>query len=287
MQSLITSVQSQKNNRCNHKINMKHYALIGYPLSHSFSKKYFEQKFQDLKITDAEYKLLPIEHINTLPQLLHDHPNLCGINVTIPHKIGVLKYLDWINPDAKEIGAVNCIRVSNESPVMAAFNGEVGIAGHDFRLEGFNTDIYGFETSLKPLLNDEHQKALILGDGGAAKAVKYVLGQLGINYKIVTRKHTADSILFADLTEAIISSHKLIINTTPLGTAPRVDECPPIPYAAITNGHLLYDLIYNPEVTLFLKKGLEQGATIKNGYEMLVLQAERSWEIWNSKTLLT
>jgi shikimate dehydrogenase len=264
---------------------MRHYGLIGYPLSHSFSKRYFEEKFKKEKITDAEYKLLPLEHITGLPALLHEHPYLCGLNVTIPHKISVLKYLDWINPDAKEVGAVNCIRISNESPVMAAFNGELGVNGHDFRLEGFNTDIYGFEMSLRPLLTNNHQKALILGNGGGAKAVKYVLDQLNIPYTVVARKHSEHSILFTGVTEDIISDHKLIINTTPLGTSPKVDECPPIPYQFISHEHLLYDMIYNPEVSLFLSKGLENGAMIKNGYEMLVLQAERSWEIWSSKTL--
>jgi shikimate dehydrogenase len=207
------------------------------------------------------------------------------LNVTIPHKIGVIKYLDWINPDAKEIGAVNCIRISNESPVMAAFNGEVGVKGHDFRLEGYNTDIYGFEMSLKPLLTRAHQKALILGNGGGAQAVKFVLGKLNIEYTSVVRRHAPGSVLFSELTEQIMDEHKLIINTTPLGTSPNVNECPPIPYQFIGNEHLLFDMIYNPEVTLFLQKGLDQNATIKNGYEMLVLQAEKSWEIWNSKTM--
>jgi shikimate dehydrogenase len=264
---------------------MKHFGLIGFPLSHSFSKKYFEDKFAHEKIVDHEYKLFPLEHISGLQALLHEHPNLCGLNVTIPHKITVLKYLDWVSHDAREVGAVNCIRISNESPVMAAFNGEVGIKGHDFRLEGFNTDIYGFERSLKPLLTNAHEKALVLGNGGAARAVKFVLDQLNIEYTIVTRKHSDESILFSELTQNMIDEHKLIINTTPLGTSPDVNECPLIPYQYIGSDHLLYDLIYNPEVTLFLQKGIEQGAMIKNGYEMLVLQAEKSWEIWNSKTI--
>lgn len=264
---------------------MKHYGLIGYPLSHSFSKKYFDQKFDHDHIADHQYDLFPLEHVSGLSDLLHQHPDLCGLNVTIPHKISVMKYLDWIHPDAREVGAVNCIRISNESPVMAAFNGEVGIKGHDFRLEGFNTDVYGFENSLKPLLTGAHQKALVLGNGGGARAVKFVLDQLNIPYTIVARKHTGESILFSELTQSIIDEHKLIINTTPLGTSPNVNECPPIPYEYITHEHLLYDVIYNPEVSLFLQKGLEKGAAIKNGYEMLVLQAERSWEIWGSKTI--
>jgi shikimate dehydrogenase len=264
---------------------MKKYGLIGFPLSHSFSKKYFADKFEKEKITGVEYDVYPLEHIKDLQDLLDLHPDICGLNVTIPHKISVLKHLDWIEHDARNVGAVNCIRVTAESPVLAAFLGEVGISGHDFRLEGFNTDVYGFEMSLRPLLRDPNDEALVLGDGGAAKAVKCVLENLGIDYKVVTRKPHPGNILFDDLKPHHIKNHRIIINTTPIGTSPKVDECPPIPYDAITSDHLLYDLIYNPEKTLFLKKGEEKGATIKNGYEMLILQAEKSWEIWNSKEL--
>lgn len=264
---------------------MKKYGLIGFPLTHSFSKKYFTEKFEREKIKDVEYHLYPLEHIKDLQDMLDLHPDIRGLNVTIPHKISVLKYLDWIEHDAKAAGAVNCIRVIAESPVLASFLGEVGINGHDFRLEGFNTDIYGFEASLKPLIVDEHESALVLGDGGAARAVKCVLENLGINMTVVTRKPQPKGILFKDLKPHHIKSHQLIINTTPLGTAPNINECPPIPYEAITHHHLLYDLIYNPEKTLFLKKGEERGAQIKNGYEMLTLQAEKSWEIWNSTTM--
>jgi shikimate dehydrogenase len=262
---------------------MKHYGLIGFPLSHSFSKKHFTDKFLAEKITDCTYELYPLENIDDLPALLHKYPDLCGLNVTIPHKINVLKHLDWIHHDAKNAGAVNCIRITSESPVLAAFSGEVGIKGHDFRLEGYNTDMYGFEKSLSPFLKLEPDNALILGDGGAAKAVKQVLQNKAISYKSVTRRPDGNNLLFTDLTPQIIGDHKIIINTTPVGTYPNVDECPPIPYEALTSDHLLFDLIYNPEQTLFLKKGAEQGATTKNGYEMLVLQAERAWEIWNSK----
>ncbi len=262
---------------------MRQYGLIGFPLSHSFSKRYFAEKFQNEHITDASYDNYPIEHIKDLQDLLDDHPGLLGLNVTVPHKINVLKYLDWIEHDAKNAGAVNCIRIHKESPVLAAFSGELGVNDHDFRLEGFNTDIYGFEMSLRPLLKEHQDKALVLGNGGAAKAVKCVLDNLGIAYQLVTRKPQTNSILFADLKPHHISQHTLIINTTPVGTSPKIDECPPIPYEFITKQHLLYDLIYNPEKTLFLKKGEERGAAIKNGYEMLLLQAEKSWEIWNSK----
>jgi shikimate dehydrogenase len=262
---------------------MKQYGLIGFPLSHSFSKKYFTQKFEDENITDAVYDLYTLEHIKDLQDLLDANPGLLGLNVTVPHKKNVLKYLDWIEHDARTAGAVNCIRITKESPVQAAFSGEVGVEGHDFMLEGFNTDLYGFEMSLKPLLKHHHTDALVLGDGGAAQAVRCVLENLDIAYKVVTRKPHPGNLLFKDLKAKHIKEHLLIINTTPLGTAPNVDECPPIPYEAITADHLLYDLVYNPPETLFLRKGGEHGATVKNGYEMLVLQAEKSWEIWNSQ----
>jgi shikimate dehydrogenase len=262
---------------------MKQYGLIGFPLSHSFSKKYFTEKFEKEHITDSVYDLYPLEHIKDLQDLLDANPHLCGLNVTVPHKINVLRYLDWVENDARNAGAVNCIRISKESPVLAAFSGEVGVEGHDFRLEGFNTDIYGFEMSLRPLLQEHHAEALILGDGGAAKAVKCVLENLEIPFKVVTRKPHPGNLLFSELKPHHITKHKLIINTTPLGTSPKVEEYPPIPYEAIGKDHLLYDLIYNPEQTVFLKKGAEQGAVTKNGHEMLILQAEKSWEIWNSK----
>lgn len=262
---------------------MKKYGLIGHPLSHSFSKQYFTEKFDKENIADTAYDLYPIDDIEQLDELLKKHSNLCGLNVTVPHKVSVIPHLDWMSEYAKEIGAVNCIRIVAESPVAAAFSGEVGIQDHEFMLEGFNTDAYGFEMSLKPLLKSHHNRALILGDGGAARAVKYILSTLNISYKSVTRRPAEHHITFSELTPAQVASHSLIINTTPVGMAPHVNECPDIPYEAITGDHLLYDLIYNPEETLFLKKGAERGATIKNGYEMLILQAEKSWEIWNSK----
>jgi shikimate dehydrogenase len=264
---------------------MKEYGLIGYPLTHSFSKKYFADKFERGKIAETHYHIFPMEYISELPRLLKEHPDLCGLNVTIPHKQGVLKYLDWIENDAKAIGAVNCIRISAESPVTAAFTGEIGIKGHNFRLEGFNTDLYGFEMSLRPLLKPRHDHALVLGDGGSAQAVKCVLQNLGITYHSVTRKPQHGSILFKDLNGHHIRENLLIVNTTPLGMSPKTDEYPPIPYDDIMSDHLLFDLIYNPEKTIFLKKGEEKGATIKNGHEMLILQAEKSWEIWTAKNL--
>lgn len=264
---------------------MKQYGLIGYPLSHSFSKKYFTTKFEKENITDHVYELYELSNLSDFPELLRANPNLSGLNVTVPHKIGIVRYMDWISEEAKLVGAINCIRISAESPVLAAFSGEVGIKDHNFNLEGFNTDVYGFEHSLKPLLKPHHKKALLLGNGGAARAVKCVLDKLDIPYTLVTRRHDRNSILFSELTAGIMAEHTIIINTTPLGTSPNVHECPPIPYEYITERHLLYDLIYNPEQTLFLKQGHDAGAATKNGYEMLVLQAERSWEIWNSNKI--
>jgi shikimate dehydrogenase len=264
---------------------MKTYGIIGYPLSHSFSQNFFTDKFAHEKIEDVRYEVHPLQSLGDFDELLNRHPTLCGLNVTIPHKVDVIKYLDWMSVEAREIGAVNCIRIAQESPVTAALTGELGIEGKNFMLEGCNTDAYGFETSLKPLLTSAHDKAMILGDGGAAKAVKFVLRKNNIPFITVVRKPTPGCILYEELTQEQIESHKLIINTTPVGTSPDVDACPLIPYQYIGQAHLLYDLIYNPAVTKFLKNGIDNGAAIKNGYEMLVLQAEKSWEIWNSKAL--
>ena len=262
---------------------MNYYGLLGYPLTHSFSKKYFTEKFEKEKLTDHAYNLFELKNLDKFPELLWANSKLCGLNVTVPHKIGIVRYLDWISAEAKQVGAVNCIRISAESPVLAAFSGEVGIQDHDFKLEGFNTDVYGFEHSLKPLLyHQTHRKALILGNGGASRAVKFVLDKLGISYLLVTRKPGREHFLFKDITRQIMEDHTLIINTTPLGMAPNIGEYPPLPYEYISDKHLLYDLIYNPEQTQFLKNGFERGAATKNGYEMLLLQAEKSWEIWRS-----
>lgn len=262
---------------------MKKYGLIGYPITHSFSKIYFTDKFEKENIKNHVYELFPLQHLSELPDLLRANPDLCGLNVTVPHKIGIMYYLDWVDPDAKKVDAVNCIRITAESPLAAAFSGEVGISGHEFRLEGYNTDIYGFKQSLLPLLKHHHKKAIILGNGGAARAVKFVLKNLGIDYIIATRRGSSGEILLSSLTQKHMEERLLIINTTPLGSWPNVNDLPPIPYSFIGDKHVLYDLIYNPEETLFLKKGQEKGATIKNGYDMLRFQADKSWEIWNTK----
>ncbi|WP_316830586.1 shikimate dehydrogenase [Pedobacter aquatilis] len=247
---------------------MKTYGLIGYPLSHSFSKKYFTEKFLNEGITDHQYELFPIESIKSLPDLLTENPSLCGLNVTIPHKVNVLCYLNDIEEAADKIGAVNCISIRS-------FDNET-------YLKGYNTDAYGFEASLKPLLKPQHTKALVFGDGGAAKAVKYVLEKLNIEYQVVVRKATENAILYSEISTEILQSHKLLINTTPLGMSPNVDTYPDIDYSLLNADYLAYDLVYNPLETKFLALAAEKGAEIKNGLEMLYKQAEKAWCIWNN-----
>ena len=237
------------------------YGLIGYPLTHSFSPAWFTEKFAKEGI-DAIYKAYPLERIQIIEDLLANYP-LRGLNVTIPYKHRVMQYLDEIDETAKAVGAVNCIDIRH------------GIK------KGYNTDVIGFEKSLTPLLLPHHTKALVLGTGGAAQAVNYVLDKLGISRTSVSRGEREGVITYEDLTEETIAEHTLIINTTPVGMSPETDAAPPIPYAAITEKHLLYDLIYNPAETKFLHLGKQQGATTKNGHEMLVLQAEASWDIWS------
>ncbi|WP_185213249.1 shikimate dehydrogenase family protein [Sphingobacterium mizutaii] len=246
---------------------MKQLGLIGFPLGHSFSKKYYLEKFRNEGIKNIDYDLYPLSTIEEFPSLYLNNPEFYGVNVTIPYKQDVMQYLTELSEEAKEIAAVNCIQIRHEPDGV--------------KLKGFNTDAYGFEKSLEPLLKPNHSKALIFGNGGATKAVAYSLKKLGIEYKIVSRTKTEDNLSYEDLTEELIQNTPLLINCTPLGTFPKTEECPALPYYAISSEHLLYDLIYNPEETLFLKKGKEKGAAIKNGYEMLVLQAEKNWEIWN------
>lgn len=245
---------------------MKKYGLIGYPLSHSFSKKYFTEKFVKEQIPDCEYDLYPIDNILLFPGLISEE--MRGINVTIPYKVSVLTYLNELDDAAAEIGAVNCIDIRKE--------------GDKTVLRGYNTDAYGFGESLKPFLKPHHTKALIFGDGGATKAIKYVLNQLGITFQTVVRRPFPGGILYEEVNQQMITDHTLLINTTPLGMSPNIDGCPEIPYEFITERHLAYDLVYNPEVTKFLALAQKNGAAIKNGLEMLHLQAERSWHIWNT-----
>ena len=259
---------------------MKKYGLIGFPLTHSFSQHYFTDKFRKEGYEDCEYKAFPLPNLSDLPELIKANPDLCGLNVTVPHKIGVLYYLDKLDPAAKEIDAVNCIKIVNQHPVEAFFSGE--LSSLKVRLEGYNTDAYGFEMSLKPLLQKHHHKALILGAGGAARAVAYVLHKLGVSYTHVSRRSIKKQLSYQQLSKDIIRDNLLIINTTPVGTFPHIEAFPEIPYEFLTSRHLLYDLVYNPVETVFLIRGKEYGVTVKNGLEMLHLQAEKTWEIWNS-----
>jgi len=242
--------------------------LIGYPLGHSFSKNFYITKFKEENIDNVHYDLYPIEHIDQFPNLFNPEQSFRGFNVTIPHKQTVIPYLNELSEEAAVMKAVNCITISYSDGAAV--------------LKGYNTDAYGFQKSLEPLLKPQHNQALILGNGGAAKAVFYTLNKLGIPYKVVSRNIETGDLTYEDLNEKLISEYPLIINCSPVGTFPNTNQCPNIPYEAISNHHLLYDLIYNPEETLFLKKGKEKGATIKNGYEMLVFQAEKNWEIWNN-----
>jgi len=247
---------------------MRLFGLIGYPLTHSFSAKYFAKKFDTENIPDTDYRLFPLENIGEVASLIKLHPDLQGFNITIPHKVAILPYLDLISDAAKSVGAVNCVKIErNKSGII---------------LTGYNTDIYGFRESLVPALKPFHKKALVLGTGGAAKAVCYTLQELGIPHTLVSRSANEESILnYSQLTDKIIGENLLIINTSPAGTFPDTDKCPNIPYIFLSNKHLLFDLIYNPAETKFLKLGREAGAETLNGSKMLELQAEKSWEIWN------
>lgn len=243
------------------------YGLLGHPLGHSFSAQYFAAKFQREHI-NAEYLNFDLAEASLVRQLFTDHPNLRGINVTIPHKQAVMPLLDKLSDDARAIGAVNVIKAMRT-------NGKLWLCG-------YNSDFVGFLQSLQPLLQSHHHSALVLGTGGASRAVAYALKQLGIETHFVSRSRGAyNNILYSELTPHTLAAHLLIVNTTPLGMFPNTDNCPPIPYECLTPQHLLYDLVYNPEQTLFMKKGLEAGSTVKNGLEMLHLQAEEAWRIWN------
>ncbi|MCB0557735.1 MAG: shikimate dehydrogenase [Lewinellaceae bacterium] len=245
------------------------YGLIGYPLSHSFSKRYFNEKFRREGLESYYYELFPLEKIEALPALLKAHPGLRGLNVTIPYKQQVMAYLDELDEGAAAVGAVNTIKI------------------REGRLTGYNTDVFGFERSLRTFLEDNGAEvaglqALVLGTGGAAKAVAYVLRKMGIRFQWVSRNNKPGYLTYQRLNETLMQDHRLIINTTPLGMLPKVETYPEIPFQHIGPQHLLYDLVYNPEETTFMARGRQQGAAVHNGLAMLHLQAEKAWEIWNS-----
>ncbi len=247
---------------------MDKYGLIGYPLGHSFSKNYFNEKFLNEKI-DAEYINFEIPTIELLPEVLASNPELKGLNVTIPFKERVISYLDTVSPEARAIGAVNCIRVEHK--------------GGTINLKGYNSDVIGFTKSIEPILDRYHKKALVLGTGGASKAVSYGLNSLGIETISVSRFERPGTIQYDKITPEVVREYTLIVNCTPIGMYPNIETCPSLPYEALTERNLLYDVIYNPDKTLFMKKGEQMGSRVKNGLEMLLLQAFANWKIWNNE----
>ena len=248
---------------------MDKYGLIGYPLGHSFSVSYFNQKFSDEGI-DAKYINFEISSIDQLQEVLDQNPELRGLNVTIPYKERVIEFLDSITPEAQAIGAVNVIKVIHE--------------GKNIKLKGFNSDVIGFTQSIEPMLDRNwHKKALILGTGGASKAINFGLKSLGLETVFVSRYERPNTICYGQITPEVIEEYNVIVNCTPLGMYPNTETCPLLPYEAMNQHTVLYDLIYNPDETLFMKKGRERGADVKNGLEMLLLQAFASWEMWNGK----
>ena len=245
---------------------MDKYGLIGYPLGHSFSKNYFNEKFENENI-DAEYINFEIPSIDALPEVLATNPELRGLNVTIPYKEKVISFLDSVSPEARAIGAINVIKVEHK--------------GNETILKGYNSDVIGFTKSIAPLLKRHNKKALILGTGGASKAIDYGLKSLGLETVKVSRYERPGTIQYSKITPEIIKEYNVIVNCTPCGMYPNIEECPELPYEAMTEKNILYDLIYNPDQTKFMKLGAKQGATVKNGLEMLLLQAFASWEFWN------
>lgn len=249
-------------------ISKRLYGLIGYPLSHSFSMDYFNQKFEAEHI-DAHYLNFEIEDIGQFMEVISEYPTLCGLNVTAPYKEQVISYLDSLDDAAHAIGAVNVIKFIR------------GSKDNELKLRGYNSDFVGFGKSVEPFIDSTHRKAMVLGTGGASKAVTYALNKLGVEVTHVSRRKSASTVTYEELTKAMIHEHKLIINATPLGMFPKVDNCPDIPYRFLTSDHVCYDLIYNPEETLFMQRAKEHGAQVKNGLEMLLLQAMASYDIWN------
>ena len=250
---------------------MDKYGLIGYPLGHSFSVSFFNEKFANEGI-NARYINFEIPKIEDLTEVLASNPELRGLNVTIPYKQKVISYLDDMSPEARAIGAVNVIRITRK--------------GRSSVLKGFNSDVIGFTRSIEPMLESIHKKALILGTGGASMAVEYGLKSLGIEPLFVSREHKEGAITYSDVTPKLIKEYNVIVNCTPLGMYPKSDTCPQLPYEAMDSHTILYDLIYNPDETLFMKRGAKYGATTKNGLEMLLLQAYASWDFWNGEEQL-
>lgn len=244
------------------------FGLIGYPLTHSISEQYFAEKFKNKNILNVKYKLFAIHDIKLVKNIINDNPNLCGLNVTFPYKESILKYVDEIERDAQLIGAGNLIKIIRKDKKI--------------KLTAYNTDAYGFKKAISPFIKPHHKKALIIGKGGAAKAAKYVLTQLGIGTSFVSRNpQISNQISYSQIDRFIVNEHKILINASPIGMFPNTNEIPDIPYNLLTKEHLVFDMIYNPPETRFLKIAKEQGATTINGLSMFHNQADRSWEIWN------
>lgn len=249
---------------------MKTFGLIGHRLGYSFSRNFFTEKFVTENLSEHEYVNFELDSIEEFPGIFEQGKEICGLNCTIPYKQQIMQFLDEIDEEAAQIGAVNTVKITYPEGQR--------------HLKGFNTDCYGFENSLRPMLEKKHKKALILGTGGASKAIKYILEKLNIEYLSASIEDQLfeKEIRYAEITEELLKEYLIIIHATPIGTFPNVDNCPDIPYQSLTPNHILFDLVYNPEETLFLKKGKVQGAKTKNGLEMLHLQAIRAWEIWNA-----
>ena len=250
---------------------MRRYGLIGFPLGHSFSRKYFSEKFEREKIIDSSYENFPIVSIEDFPELLDSNPELCGLNVTIPYKTAILKYIDVPEPAVSQIGAANVLKIQRKDG--------------NIRIHGFNSDVTGIYDSLKPVIGGNIRNALILGTGGGSRAVQYTLSKLGLNLVIVSRKRAPGLICYDDLNRTILEKTELIVNTTPLGMFPDSSSKPDLNYDLLNKNHILFDLVYNPEITEFLRMGKERGCRIVTGLKMLHSQAERSWEIWNDNNI--
>jgi len=246
---------------------MRKFGLIGYPLGHSFSKKYFTDKFSREHLDDCSYDNYPLTDIGQLPELTVSESSLIGLNVTIPYKTEILKYLDEIDPESDQVGAVNVIKIKR--------------SGTTIKLAGFNSDIFGIRDTLAPFVSDRLKNALVLGTGGSSKAVCYILSSINVNYTLVSRSPRPGCIMYSDIVPGLLGNTQLIINTTPLGMYPDVNSKPDLNYDLLNNSHILFDLVYNPEITMFLKIGQERGCKIINGMKMLISQAEKSWKIWN------
>ncbi|MET6990220.1 shikimate dehydrogenase family protein [Sediminicola arcticus] len=241
------------------------FGLVGKNISYSFSKGYFTQKFSSLNLVNNSYENFDLQHITEFEDLIKSQNDLKGLNVTIPYKEAIIPYLDKVDHKAAKIGAVNTIKFTEEG------------------LIGFNTDVFGFQDSIEPHLKKHHKKALILGTGGASKAVAFVFKELGIAYTFISRNQGSNQLSYEELNQSIVAEHTILVNCTPLGTSPNIMDKPSLPYEFLTDRHLLFDLIYNPEKTAFLKEGEAHGALILNGHKMLAIQAEKAWEIWNSE----